>query len=57
MIRAIKVKKRSQEYARGIHLVNPTKEEILEAKGDALAKGFRVVWLHSKKIGKLRKVI
>lgn len=57
MVRAIKATKKKDEYARGIHLVNPTPEEIIEAKGDALARGFRTVWLHNKRLKKLKRII
>jgi hypothetical protein len=57
MVRVKRAKKRSQRYARGIHLIAPTKSEIEQAKSDALAKGFRTVWIHQKKMKKLRKVL
>lgn len=57
MVRAMKVRKKSQEMAQGIHLLNPTEQEIEMAKEDALAKGFKTVWIHNKRMKKLKKIL
>jgi hypothetical protein len=57
MVRTIKVKKSSQMYARGIHIMNPSEFELEQAKQDAIAKGFKTVWVHNKKMKKLKRII
>jgi hypothetical protein len=57
MVRTIKATKKEDEFKQGIHLINPTREEILDAKETALAKGFRTVWLHNKRMKKLKKIL
>jgi hypothetical protein len=47
----MKVKKsnKNEDFCKvGIHLNNPSKQEIESAKEDAQNKGFKTVWIHTK---------
>lgn len=49
-VRLVKAR-RGDRYKQGIHLLNPTRQEVENAKGDAYAKGFSTIWIH----GRIRK--
>jgi hypothetical protein len=49
----VKKAKKSDTGRRGIHILNPTKRELYDAKLQAINRDFHTVWVH----GKMKRVV